>query len=309
MTEKNQPVPSTSAGVDDALLLAYVDGSVAPAVRERIEAAMLESEDVAQRVALLRASELPYREAFEQQTLPPVPEALTRKIEALVAAQHGAAPSPAEPRARTQRGAAPHRVHAPREDSPRRPSPVQSRSSRLRRAWPVVAAFAAGALCCALILAWPWSGHPAASLSPWLRAVVSYQALYTKATTADIAYSREQTLATLRRIRGDDGIDLHGVPDLSEAGLTFKRAERLNFNGKPLVQLLYQPRQGAPVALCVIAAAKPDELVAMREARDMAIVTWRRDKLGYALVGRRGGDVDLARIGQRIARNDVPMLL
>ena len=70
--------------IDDASLLAYVDGELSGPEREQVEKAIRESEDLASRVSMLRASQLPYRHAFEQQALPPMPESLGRSVDALI---------------------------------------------------------------------------------------------------------------------------------------------------------------------------------------------------------------------------------
>jgi hypothetical protein len=41
-------------------------------------------------------------------------------------------------------------------------------------------------------------------------------------------------------------------------GLTFKRVQRPRFHDKPLVQIVYLPEKGKPVALCVLKEAKAD---------------------------------------------------
>jgi hypothetical protein len=41
-------------------------------------------------------------------------------------------------------------------------------------------------------------------------------------------------------------------------GLTFKRVQRPRFHDKPLVQIVYLPEKGNPVALCVLKEAKAD---------------------------------------------------
>src|SRR5471032_545183 len=65
---------------DDILLMAYVDGELPPHQREEVEHELRTSPDVAERVALLQASRLPYRDAFAAQKLPPVPASLSAKI-------------------------------------------------------------------------------------------------------------------------------------------------------------------------------------------------------------------------------------
>ena len=85
---------------DDILLMAYVDGELPPHEREEVERELRTSPDLAERVALLQASRLPYRDAFAAQELPPVPPGLSAKIEEMAlaakakAAQQEAGPSP-----------------------------------------------------------------------------------------------------------------------------------------------------------------------------------------------------------------------
>ncbi|MGV7246071.1 anti-sigma factor, partial [Caballeronia sp. M23-90] len=71
---------------DDTLLMAYVDGELPSHEREEVERELRTSPDVAERVALLQASRLPYRDAFAGQKLPPVPASLTAKIEEMARA-------------------------------------------------------------------------------------------------------------------------------------------------------------------------------------------------------------------------------
>ncbi|MFM0501510.1 anti-sigma factor family protein [Paraburkholderia caffeinilytica] len=68
---------------DDIQLLAYVDGELPPHERDEIDQALRASPDLEQQVALLRASQLPYREAFARQKLPPMPDRLAKNIDAM----------------------------------------------------------------------------------------------------------------------------------------------------------------------------------------------------------------------------------
>ncbi|MET3227875.1 UNVERIFIED_ORG: anti-sigma factor RsiW [Burkholderia sp. 1263] len=72
--------------MDDIVLMAYVDGELTSLEREEVEKAMSTSADIAERVALLEASVLPYQRAFRHQALPPVPDSLARKIDELAQA-------------------------------------------------------------------------------------------------------------------------------------------------------------------------------------------------------------------------------
>jgi anti-sigma factor RsiW len=104
---------------------------------------------------------------------------------------------------------------------------------------------------------------------------------------------------TVNEIRKLDGLALH-VPDLSAAGLKFKRVQRLTFNGKPLVQIVYLPNAGAPVALCVMKESKPNQTVSQQRVSKMDVATWRQDELSYALIGEPN-NVDLKALGNLIS--------
>jgi anti-sigma factor RsiW len=136
-------------------------------------------------------------------------------------------------------------------------------------------------------------------LSPWVAAAASYQQLYSRDTLANVEADLALVTKTASQIRNDDGLAVR-IPDLSAFGLTFKRVQRLRFNDKPLVQIVYLPERGAPVALCVMKEPKPDAALAMRHVASMTVVTWRQSELGYALIGPASG-VDLNALGDSIS--------
>jgi anti-sigma factor RsiW len=119
------------------------------------------------------------------------------------------------------------------------------------------------------------------------------------AVATDTAVSAK-TVADIHQI---DGLPVR-VPDLSAQGLEFKRIQRLRFHDKPLVQIVYLPKTGGPVALCVVKDAKPDQSIAQQKIDDMDVVTWRQSELSYALIGT-AGQVDLDKLGKLIAKRDV----
>jgi anti-sigma factor RsiW len=296
--------------VDDVMLMAYVDGELDGESRREIERELAVSSELAGRIELFRASSLPYQDAFAHQKLPPVPESLTRKIAELARA-HAGSPSAVQPGAAANPAAndavTPSAAGVP-------PSvPVHSRM-RSFAPWLAVA-FVAGAFSCGIALRLApgvLSGDlPAGSASkiastqaasPWVMAAAGYQALYSRdtvAVTADPAVSAK-TVADIHEI---DRLPVR-VPDLSAQGLTFKRIQRLHFHDKPLVQIVYLPQKGGPVALCVVKDAKPDQSFAQLKVDGMDIVTWRQSELSYALIGT-AGEVDLDKLGKLISERDV----
>ncbi|MGH8777590.1 anti-sigma factor family protein [Paraburkholderia sp.] len=288
--------------VDETLLMAYVDGELQPKQHAEVKALVAGSAEAAELVGMLRASRVDYRAAFAAQSLPPVPPSLARGVDALIAKHR-------TDEAGANAGAAPQRTTAG----------LLSSLRTAPRAMPVwlAAACIAGALCIGLLLrTGPLVGTgmsatgalaqngttnatSATGMSPWVTAAVGYQQLYTRDTVAYAQVDAKDLAATLDDIRAKDHLDLH-VPDLSRMGLQLKAVQRLNFNNKPLVQIVYLPQKGLPVALCVLREPKPDAGVATRMVNAMHVVTWRQGQLGYALIGKPDG-IDLESIGRQIA--------
>jgi anti-sigma factor RsiW len=296
---------------DDILLMEYVDGTLPPQEREEIEREIGASAEVAERVAHLEASRLPFKEAFATQKLPPVPDSLKQKIEEMTRA-HAASNSTstsATNAASTGRADAGANDATLAHSASLPPSaPVRSRM-RFTPSW-LAAAFAAGVICCVVVLRLAPSAEPGATMasnsaqaSPWVKAAASYQQLFSRETVADVEPDATAQSRTVDQIREQDGLALR-VPDLRAAGLTFKGVQRLRFNNKPLVQIVYLPEKGAPISLCVMKDKKPDQAVGEQRVDKMNVVTWRQAELTYALIGEQGG-VDLNAIGKQIAGSAV----
>ncbi|KER67600.1 transmembrane anti-sigma factor [Burkholderia cepacia] len=298
--------------MDDILLMAYVDGELTSHQREEVDRAIGTSAEIATRVALFEASVLPYQHAFQRQEWPPVPQSLARKVAEI--AQAYAEPS-------TLSGHGDGRLTDPLASRPgvRAPSsaPVRTRV-RVMAPWLAVA-FVAGAFCSGAILhfapgaaqrGFAPPGAPVTAqtqMSPWIMAAVNYQRLYTRDTVAFDSSSLAAAAHTVDSIRRDDGLRIR-IPDLRPAGLTFKRIQRLNFNRKPLVQIVYLPEKGQPVALCVMKDERPDAVLTRQQVGNMDVATWRRASMTYALIAAPG-DADLGALGKRIAENGMEEML
>ena len=285
---------------DDAQLLAYVDGNLSLDDRRAVEALLRASAEVRERIALLRASRVDFEDAFAQQKLPPVPDSLKLKVDEMIHAH----------RARESNDA----PLPPDEKAPSEPMRSRLRSMPV---W-LAAACVAGAFACGLFVRLgPLAGQNApgnggapmaanADVSPWIAAAVGYQKLFTRETVAYLQQDPAVASQIIRDIRNDDRLALR-VPDLTSAGLTFKSVQRLRFNNKPLVQIVYLPHNGPPVALCVMKDPNPDRPVATKTVDAMDVATWRQAELTYALIGK-SGDVDLAALGKRISNLDMAPL-
>lgn len=295
----------TTTVADDALLMAYVDGELSPQQSAEVEQLVNASPEVAERVALLMSSVLPYSEAFARQAIPPVPDALARNVSALVA-RH----SPVEAAA-SDSGTSPRKASRPRVAGESESLLVRL-FGRPKPGWLAVA-FATGAACYGLVLQTDVVNIPrtdgtvqVAALdqnqpSPWVRQAASYQQLYSRDTLNYVTPDLDSVAKTIDDIRHVDGLALR-VPDLSSAGLTFKRVQRLHFNNRALIQLVYLPQKGDPVALCIMKETMPDQSVAQANVSGMNVVVWRQAQLGYALIGSPEG-IDLNAVARLVTEH------
>nr|WP_314578009.1 anti-sigma factor [uncultured Pseudomonas sp.] len=297
----------TQTVIDEALLIAYVDGELSPEQCEELEQLMNASPELADQVALLMASVLPYPEAFARQAIPPVPESLTRNVDALVA-QHTATNSASVITSEVPPQAPSGTAYVREQPGPE--AFLNRLFGKPKIGWLVVA-FALGATCYGLALqsgvigallndSTVTVGHVAQiQPSAWVKQAVSYQGLYSRDTFNYVNPNMDGASRTVDDIRHLDGLALR-VPDLRVAGLTFKRVQRLRFNGKALIQLVYLPDKGDPVALCVMKESMPDQPFAQTSVAGMNVTVWRQAALGYALISSPEG-IDMNAVAHLVA--------
>ncbi|WP_278651814.1 anti-sigma factor family protein [Pandoraea pnomenusa] len=308
---------------DDIRLLAYVDEALSPEARADVEAAIAASPVLADVVASLRASRLPYRETFAAQVMPPVPERLSAGLDALLREHAQRQTSAARTEAASELPAS-----GKHDDTRRTPAANEPRGGRRVRAWWLGAAFAAGVAATVValpivsgVLSRPGENAGAGPMttaavdappkSPqgvtWVRAAADYQQLYVRDTVADLPVEARDVEQTVRDIRQSDSLDIR-VPDLTAQGLSFRRVQRLRWQDRALVQMVYLPHVGDPIALCVVRDGRADQGVAEQTIDGMGVVTWRKGKLGYALIGAPGSSVDLKAVAKALAEGAVAPL-
>jgi anti-sigma factor RsiW len=298
--------------MDSILLMAYVDGELSAEERHEVEKEIAVSPDAAELVAQLQSARLPYAEAFAQQKLPPVPDSLTEAVTAMARAHAQRTTTSGANDATIARDAS-SEAASPASLA----SPVRSRL-RIAPQWLAVA-FVAGSFCYGVGMRFlpglgvRSAGVPSATLteanpdaSSWVAAAAGYQQLYSRETVAQVPVNADVTAQTVDEIQHQDGLNVR-IPDLSADGLTFKRVQRLRYDDKPLVQIVYLPPQGGPIALCVMKETRPDAAPAEHRIDSMNVVTWRHADLGYALIGKPEG-TDLAALAKHISSNSVQTL-
>lgn len=117
----------------------------------------------------------------------------------------------------------------------------------------------------------------------WIAAVAAYQALYSTETLDGPGQGAARTQVVLAGFKADVGVDLAAATETD--GLTFKRAQTLTFNGKPLMQMAYVDEQGRPFALCVLATAKDARAMKDQLAHGLAASSWVQNGVGYLVIG------------------------
>lgn len=205
------------------------------------------------------------------------------------------------------------------QGDPTRRSPVSARSRlRFTAAW-LAMTFAAGAVCCDGVLRpapevtretkpFVTTNAPVTkAVATWVETVAGYQQLYAREALAVLRADLATSARTIEEIRGQDGLAVR-VPDLHSAGLMFKRVQRTRFHGQPMVQIIYLPKKGAPVALFVVKEQKPDDAMSQQRIDEMNVATWRQDNLRYALIGELG-IADLTELGKRISAVEEQMVI
>ena len=284
--------------IDDILLMSYADGTLDAARRLQVEAAVAQSAELAERLSALHASVLPFGAAFSRQNLPAVPAQLVQRVEDLsrVSVTSAAPIAPASLTAFPSNMATRMVVRS-----------AQFFTKLTENLWPRYAmAFAAGVFSFGVVVhQWP-SLLPSSSGPSLVQAVADYHGFYARETVLSAPIDAASDRALLASAKDVDGLNV-SVPDLRSAGLEFKRVQRLRFNDSALIQIVYLPERGKPVALCITLDARADEAVRLQQVGKVAAASWRQGQMVSILVGADALP-DLGKLGERIAKGEMPVL-
>lgn len=286
--------------IDESTLRAFVDGELSPAERSRVEAVLGHDPQLAQQARAMQASRLPYHAAFDAQALPPMPAMLKTQLSALSAAAQAGSQTPGAPAGKAR---------------------LQNRPwlGRFQLFGAAVGAlglagvFAAGVVLGPVLMQSRFGDAVSDVIdktkadAPWVHAIAAYQAMYVRETVDRATDGAEHTQAVLQRFQDREQAEL-SVPDLSSAGLQFKRIQLLAFEDRQLIQMAYLPAQGKPGALCVLRAGDlKDAPVKAQRLENLSIVTWQKDQLAYVLALDMPIDQAL-RVGENVAARRYPLM-
>jgi anti-sigma factor RsiW len=129
-----------------------------------------------------------------------------------------------------------------------------------------------------------WLAMPEPQLKAWQDYAAAYHVLYGKETLANITPTTEDADRELSRVSAAIGKPLAVQQVAADKALSYKRAQLLNYDGQPLVQIAYLTDGGEPVAFCIM---RGGEAAAFKTgAREgLASAEWTKDGYAYLLIG------------------------
>ena len=236
----------------DEVLTAFIDGELGAEEAARIEALVDSDPAVAERFDRLSRADLPYGAAFE----PLLDVAPVDRLEAMLAAIPSA------------------------EAKPLRSVGMGRRDFLGAAAACLIAGIAADRAFITIDrrLNKPGEGEE------WRAVVAEYIALYTPDTLSAPAGDKAAQVAQLDQVGSKIGLPL-SPESIALPGADFRRAQVLEYDGKPLAQLAYLDPEDGPMALCIVkskhGAAEPD----MERRRGMNVVYWATKDHAFMLIG------------------------
>lgn len=123
-------------------------------------------------------------------------------------------------------------------------------------------------------------------VATWMQQVAVYQALYSPATIADVAFTEDEVLAQLAKSETVLGVDLKAAELADVNGLELKRAQLLAFLDQPLTQIVFADAGGVPIALCVFEdTSAPSDGIAYTELEGMQSARFSVGRFSFLLIG------------------------
>jgi anti-sigma factor RsiW len=138
-------------------------------------------------------------------------------------------------------------------------------------------------------------------VTDWHVAVAGYHALYTTATLASIAGDPANARREVGAVAAKLGFDIE-LEALQIPGLEFKRAQILEFKGKPVAQFAYLDAAGIPVAICATRTREVDAAIRTGNFRGLPAAYWSKNGYGFIVIGATNVE-SLERIAAAFARH------
>ncbi len=272
----------------DVELLEFSDGLLEQHRAELIAKTILVDKKLSKRIDVFNASNLPYKEAFAAEKIPDMPEALTSNVGMLLSADM-------QPNIQPNTSSNSRSI----KNAGREFQILKLVKNRYANGVGIAASFA---LCFYFgFVTANWGVYKSGdelSLSltskdqaAWVERVAGYQTLYVENTVSGISPNMAATSALLEKIEQVSQIKT-AVPDLTEHGYTFVRAQELGYQSAPLVQLVYFKPGSVPLAFCYMPSdGDVSAGLSISETEGLRTADWIHDGQRFVIVGNESAAV------------------
>ncbi|PZU88886.1 MAG: Fis family transcriptional regulator [Shinella sp.] len=233
----------------DELLTAFIDGELDGEERDRIERLLEQDGGVAERLEFLMRANLDYRHSFA----PLLGEAPVGRLQAMLSAANG------------------------------KPRPIMAGSISRRG---LLGAVAASVLAGILVGrgGFDWFEKDGGGADEWRGLVAQYMSLYDSQTLSGVVPSAAEQAAELSAV--NRRLDMRMTPEqLDFEDLTYKRAQVLAYDGRPLAQILYLDPDSGPLAFCIIRSDGKPAAMRTEQRNGMTVVHWADGSHALMLIG------------------------
>lgn len=118
-----------------------------------------------------------------------------------------------------------------------------------------------------------------------VKRIADYQSLYVENTVANLSDAPIDDARELFKSINDTGRTQPSIPDFTDFGYQFARAQELGFEGQTLVQLVYKKAGSAPLALCFMRDIATQSLpMNISEHHGLNVASWASDHHHFVLV-------------------------
>lgn len=236
----------------DEMLVAFLDGELDPAGRRAVEAAVGRDAEVADRLDFLKTADLPFAAGFDAL----LAQAPVARLQAMIPSRVSAVPAPGV----------------------RRPD----------RRWVLAAAcLAAGVVVDRSVAALTGDGW-LTDRHQWRAVVANYMMLYSADTLNNPTSGPGPGPQEMARLSEAVGLDV-SLAEVEIPGLALKRAQMLQYEGAPLVQIAYLDPASGPLAFCFIRKAGRDEGLRSERRLGMTVVYWSTPTHAFLVIGHDAG--------------------
>jgi len=238
--------------IDDTTILRFVDGTLSEQELSEFEQALETDEALVQKVEQMQSSDLPFKAAFSQESLPPMPSSLIQTL----------------------------------EQAKESPELVDSKPNR------GLFSVKVASLCAVFFIAGFFinggskpSEQPSAQATPLVDAMIQYQALYTRDTVAPVNQSEQDAKALIDEFNQRYGSEV-SIPNFEAEGYRFRRVQQLAFEGQPILQMVYMGGTGEPIALCLTLSKQNQDTPQRYQFAGLNSYLWEQEGVGYMLMAK-----------------------